>query len=75
MDRKKAEIALDEELMILQFWAHGVDILHRFSQEQLQAVPGLKEAIDAVSKLPDEIGWGDEPQHLPRRGKDRTGKA
>ncbi|WP_134498836.1 hypothetical protein [Microvirga pakistanensis] len=62
MGKAKAELGLKEELMILQFWALGRAILQKFSQEQIQAVPGLKEAIDAVSGLPGEIGWGDEPQ-------------
>lgn len=62
-------LGLDEEMMILQFWAHGIDIAQKFSADQLRAVPGLEEAIAAVSRLPREIGWGDEPQESSKRYK------
>ncbi|MEE1613336.1 hypothetical protein [Microvirga sp. CF3016] len=63
----------DEEMMILQFWAHGMDIAQKFSTEQIRAVPGLEEAIAAVSVLPKEIGWGDEPQKSSRQYKKSAG--
>ena len=61
--------------MILQFWAHGIDIAQKFSAEQLRAVPGLEEAIAAVSKLPREIGWEDEPQETPKRFRKSSAQA
>lgn len=70
MNRAKAKLGLNEELMILQFWAQGIDILQMFSEEQLQAVPSLKRAIEATSGLPSEIGWGDEPLWYPAEAGD-----
>ncbi|MGO4525462.1 hypothetical protein AB4097_11420 [Microvirga sp. 2MCAF35] len=46
--------------MILTFWAHGVDLGRKLSETQIRSVPGLKEAIDAIAKLPDGIGWGED---------------
>jgi hypothetical protein len=67
MARARVELSLEEELMILLFWAHGIDLARKLSQEQLQALPELKRAIDAVSGLPDVIGWGDKPRGAGRR--------
>jgi hypothetical protein len=39
----------------------GPGIRRTFREEQLEAVPGLKEIVEAISHLPDAIGWGDEP--------------
>ncbi len=55
------ELNLEEQMMVLDFWAHGMDILLKFSPEKISAVPGLKEAIAAASVLPAAVGWGDEP--------------
>jgi hypothetical protein len=60
MTRAKTELGLNQEMMILQFWAQGIDILQTFSEDQLRAVPSLKKAIEIASRLPHEIGWGDE---------------
>ncbi|MBO1906552.1 hypothetical protein J4G37_16795, partial [Microvirga sp. 3-52] len=54
--------ALDEKMMVLDFWAHGMDIALKFTDEQIKAVRGLKEAIDATSVLPAAIGWDDETE-------------
>lgn len=55
------DLSLKEQLLILDFWAHGMDIRQEFGPEKLRAIPGLEEVILAVSKLPAQIGWGDEP--------------
>ncbi len=62
MSRTAAELSLDEELMILMFWAQGIDILQRLGKERVKAIPELQKAIEAVSHLPHAIGWDDEPQ-------------
>jgi hypothetical protein len=69
MTKAKSELGLNEELMVLQFWAHGMDIRQKFSKEQIRAVPSLGKAIAAVSRLSDEIGWGDEPQRSSKQRK------
>ncbi|UVF18882.1 hypothetical protein HPT29_020785 [Microvirga terrae] len=45
MKKSRDLLTPDDEMMILQFWAHGIDIAQKFSAEQLRAVPGLEEAI------------------------------
>lgn len=60
--------------MILLFWAQGIDILRRLSEQQLEAIPGLKKAIDAVSGLPDVIGWGEEPRGTGKRPKTKQAR-
>lgn len=74
MKTPKIVLSPAEEMMILQFWAHGMDIAQKFSTEQIRAVPGLEEAIAAVSELPKEIGWGDEPQKSSRPYKRPAGQ-
>ena len=61
MTRANVELSPDEELLILKLWVYGTDIRRTFREEQLEAVPGLREIVEAVSHLPDAIGWGDEP--------------
>jgi hypothetical protein len=75
MKRSTVELSPEEDIMILQFWAHGIDITQKFSAEKLRAVPGLEEAIAAVSGLPREIGWSDEPRKSSRRYKKSAGQA
>jgi len=58
---------LDDEIRILEFWAHGMNILQALSEEKIASVPGLKQAIEAVSGLPDAIGWGDEEGLLSKQ--------
>jgi hypothetical protein len=60
MTLRKVELSLEEELLILLFWAHGKDIARTIGMEKLQAVPGLQQAIESVSCLPVAIGWDDE---------------
>jgi hypothetical protein len=62
MAQNEKELSLDEKMMILDFWAHGMDIALKFTEEQIKAVRGLKEAIDATSVLPAAIGWDDEAE-------------
>ena len=71
MTKMYAELGLKEELMILMFWAHSIDIRRKLTPEQIRAVAGLEEIIEAASHLPDAIGWGDES----RSGRGRNGKA
>lgn len=58
MSKTIISLSSNEQLMILEFWAHGTDILNQFTEEQIAAVPGLREAIEAVRTLPEQIGWG-----------------
>jgi hypothetical protein len=51
---------MEEEILILLFWAHGKDISRKISAEKIQAIPGLETAIEAISFLPAAIGWDDE---------------
>ena len=74
MKRSRDLLTPDDEMMILQFWAHGIDIAQKFSAEQLRAVPGLEAAIEAVLDLPKEIGWGDEPGEASRSYKKSPGQ-
>jgi hypothetical protein len=68
MAKRNLELNLDEELLILLFWAHGKDIARKFSVEKLQAVPGLEQAIEAISYLPVAIGWdGEVPLRTSKR--------
>jgi hypothetical protein len=46
MDKRKVALTLEQELQILQFWAHGMDIFSRFSAETIASVPGLNEALE-----------------------------
>jgi hypothetical protein len=62
MTQSKEELGLDEKMMVLDFWAHGMDIALKFTEEQIRSVRGLKEAIDATSVLPAAIGWEDEAE-------------
>ena len=49
-------------MMVLDFWAHGMDIALKFTDEQIRSVGGLKEAIEATSGLPAAIGWEDDAE-------------
>lgn len=60
MARGQAKLSMEEQMMVLQLWAYSRDILRKFSEEQIEAVPGLRDAIDNASGLPEAIGWGDE---------------
>jgi hypothetical protein len=64
MAQNEKELSLDEKMMVLDFWAHGMDIALKFTEEQIKAVRGLKEAIDATSVLPAAIGWDDEAEEI-----------
>jgi hypothetical protein len=70
MSRANVELSLEQQLMILNFWAHGVDISRKLSTEQIQAVPGLRQALDAAAGLPDSIGWGEEQDTSRTQGND-----
>jgi hypothetical protein len=52
----EVELGDSETMMVLRFWAQGVDILQKFTKEQVMAVPGLKEAIYAVWHWCMELG-------------------
>jgi hypothetical protein len=60
MAKRSMELNMEEELLILHFWACGKDIARKFGTEKLQAVPGLERAIEAVSYLPAAIGWDED---------------
>ena len=62
-------LSVELELAVLRFWAEGVEITHKFSQSEINSVPGLAAAIEAVSTLPSLIGWGDEE---PLRREEET---
>jgi hypothetical protein len=63
---RQPHINTEQEIEILQLWAWAQNIKQKFTPEQIQSVRGLSEAIEAAMKLPDEIGWGEEPP-LPKR--------
>jgi hypothetical protein len=80
MDQEGTEIDVEQELLLLQFWAIGVEILRKFTPDQLRSVPGVEEAIGYTSTIPTAIGWGDEPEYLidlnlPQCNEDGDGKA
>jgi hypothetical protein len=60
MAQARVELTLEETMMVLDFWAHGMNILQTFPEEKIVAVQGLREAIEAISILPDSVGFGDE---------------
>jgi hypothetical protein len=60
MAQNREELGLDEKMMVLDFWAHGMDIALKFTEGQIRSVRGLKEAIEATSALPAAIGWEDD---------------
>jgi hypothetical protein len=62
MAQNREELGLDEKMMVLDFWAHGMDIALKFTEEQIRSVRGLKEAIEATSALPAAIGWEDDAE-------------
>ena len=68
MTDMRIELNLDEELLLLLFWAYGKEISHKLGPGRLEAVPGLKAAIDAIANLPAAIGWDDSD--LPRGFED-----
>ena len=57
MVEQRIELELEEELLILLFWAYGRDISKKLSAEKLRTVSGLERAIEAISHLPTAIGW------------------
>jgi hypothetical protein len=59
MVEQRTELDLEEELLILLFWAYGRDISRKLGAERLRAVAGLENAIEAVAHLPMAIGWDD----------------
>ena len=63
MTRQSYKLSPEKELVILQFWAQAVDILRSFSPEDVEAVRGLGQALEAARKLPDAIGWGEEEEN------------
>jgi hypothetical protein len=62
MAQNREELGLDEKMMVLDFWAHGMDIALKFTEGQIRSVRGLKEAIEATSALPAAIGWEDDAE-------------
>lgn len=64
MAQNREELGLDEKMMVLDFWAHGMDIALKFTEEQIRSVRGLKEAIEATSALPAAIGWEDDAEEI-----------
>jgi len=61
MAPEKVELSLEERMMVLDLWAHGVDIRQKFTEDKIKVVPGLKEILDVTSALPGAVGWGDDP--------------
>ena len=62
MAQNREELSLDEKMMVLDFWAHGMDIALKFTEEQIRSVRGLKEAIEATSAPPAATGWEDDAE-------------
>jgi hypothetical protein len=61
MASKEVEFTDAEIMLVLRFWARGMEILQNLTPEQIDAVPGLREAINSASELPAAIGWDDKP--------------
>ena len=57
MTEETAGLDLDEELLILLFWAYGRDVSKRLGAEKIKSIEGLERAIEAISSLPSAIGW------------------
>jgi hypothetical protein len=68
MSQEFRALSVELELAVLRFWAAGVDITQKFGQSEINSVPGLATAIEAVKALPLVIGWGDE-EPLRREGE------
>lgn len=47
------------ELAILRFWAAGMHMERSFSRQEIDLIPELSRAIEAVQRLPAAIGWDD----------------
>ncbi|MDF2812793.1 MAG: hypothetical protein K0S56_3824 [Microvirga sp.] len=68
MLKRHVDLTLEEELQVLGFWAHGMDIFTQFSPEKIASIRGLSEAIEAARKLPAAIGWDyGEPRVMSNR--------
>ena len=60
MPVKRKQLSPEQERAVLRFWAQGADIARTFTREEIAAIEGLDDAIEAVFKLPGSLGWEDE---------------
>lgn len=47
------------QLAVLRLWAAALQMEQSFSRQEIEAVPGLFQAIQVVHSLPSAIGWDD----------------
>lgn len=47
------------QLAVLRLWAAALQMEQGFSRHEIESVPGLAQAIQAVQSLPSAIGWDD----------------
>jgi len=47
------------ELAILRFWAAAMHMERNFRRQEIDSIPELSRAIEAVQLLPAAIGWDD----------------
>jgi hypothetical protein len=54
------ELSIDQEILLLQFWALSVEIARRLPAELRDAIGGLEASLDAAAAIPAAIGWEDD---------------
>ena len=54
------ELSIDQEILLLQFWALSIDIARRLPAETCRAIGGLQLSLDAAATIPAAIGWEDD---------------
>jgi hypothetical protein len=55
----KNPVSPELQLAVLRLWAAAVQMEQGFSRHEIEAIPGLSQAIEAAQSLPTAIGWGD----------------
>ncbi len=54
------ELSIDQEILLLQFWALSVEVARRIPADTCRAVGGLQAALDGAATIPVAIGWEDD---------------